>query len=119
MANRRALEAQERRRTRLRWTAVAAALLVLAVGTVVVVDRLFGGRAVLLRGEHLDAALTEALRRDPKGKVTSLVECPERDLRRGESVVCAVSFTDGSSVRLRFGVKGRPGDVTPTIDLAE
>jgi hypothetical protein len=113
--NRRAIEVQERRRHQRIWTGVAIGLAVLVVATVLLVDRFFGGQAVLLRGEQLDGVLNDSLVQLGK-KQPAYVDCPDRDLHRGESVVCSVTFTDRTTTKLRFGVKGRPGDVTPTIE---
>ena len=114
---RRDFDEQERRRQRRRWAVVGVVLALLAVGGTVVAYRFFAGRAVLLRAGQLEGVLTESLNGLGQKQVAT-ADCPDTDLHRRDSVVCDVSFTDGSTARFRFGVKGRPGNVTPTISWA-
>ena len=112
--SKRSVALQEERRHKQRLIAVAVASVLLVGASAFGAYRFFESRAVLLRGDQLEAAMTESLRQVGQ-KQPDTVRCPDRDLRRGDSVVCDVQFTDGSTTKLRFGVSGRPGDVTPVL----
>jgi hypothetical protein len=112
--SKRSVALQEERRHQRRVLLVAVASVLLVAAFAFGAYRYFAGRAVLLRADQLEAAMTESLRQVGQ-KQPDTVQCPDRDLRRDQSVICDVQFTDGSTTKLRFGVRGRPGDVTPVI----
>ena len=72
---------------------------------------------MLLKAEFVEPALSESIARIGQ-KQPADVTCPDRDLRKGDRVTCDVRFTDGSSGRLKFGVRGLPGRVTPIVEGA-
>ena len=108
---------EEQRQAKRRWIALAIAGTLLLAGFGYGAFRFFEGRAVLLKAEFVEPALTESIVRIGR-KQPADVDCPNKDLRKGDRVTCDVRFTDGSTGRLKFGVKGLPGQVTPIVEGA-